>query len=113
MKPLPLTLTLDGFDLEQIQRDENFAIYRQRHSGQSDSFEVIKINKQKAKTFTRFDRDKGCDVEISVEEKEKYPRTEAWGEAGWTFGTIELALNKFFELQKAVSCPSTQPPAPL
>lgn len=94
MKPLPLTLTMDGFDLEQVQRTDNLAIYRQKHAGQSDSFEVIKINKQKAATFVR------DGVSITVEEKEKYPRTEAWGEAGWTFGTLELALNKFFELQK-------------
>lgn len=94
MKPLPLTLTLDGFDLEQIQRCSDFAIYRQKHPNQSDTFEVIRINKQKAGQIVR------GGVTITLEEKEKYPRTEAWGEAGWTFQTIEMALNKFFELQK-------------
>jgi hypothetical protein len=43
MKPIPLTLTKDGFTLTQIQRDGDIAIYRQSKAGQSDAFEVIRI----------------------------------------------------------------------
>jgi hypothetical protein len=99
MKPLPLTLTLDGFDLEQIQRCSDFAIYRQKHKNQIDTFEVIRINKQKAGEIVR------GGVTIMLEEKEKYPRTEAWGEAGWTFQTLEKAQERFSELQQKAAQP--------
>lgn len=100
MKLLPLTLRSDGFDLEQVTRDANFAVYKQKKDDLSTAYEVIRIEKHKAAKFKRFDRQRNEEVEITVEEGEGYPRTESWGTWGWTFRTLDEAMARFSELQE-------------
>ena len=110
MIPLPTKLRKDGFDLTQVCREGNVAIYAQSKGGCVYSYEVILVREEKEKTmFGRF-----------VPAHEAYPRSEDWGRLAWTCLTLERAKERFRGLctlsppgdaEGSVRCPDTPQPS--
>lgn len=96
MKTLPTQLKVDGFDLEQIAREGNVAIFRQSKPGKSEAFEVVRIRVRKAS-----ERTLPTGEVIRYEESEVYPNSDQWGELGWTYRDREAAFEKLKLLQSA------------
>jgi hypothetical protein len=91
-KPLPKEFRRDGFNYRQIYREGDFAIYRQTWKGNDHSaaFEVVRIKQRQGfEIGGRF-----------IPPAEVYPRSEQWGELGWTFCNKEAAFAKLREICK-------------
>jgi hypothetical protein len=90
-KQLPTQLRRDGFDLRQIAREGNLAIYTQVWNGCPDPsvcFEVIRVKRREGFEINgRF-----------VDAAEVYPPSELWGVDGFTFTDRNKAWAKFFEI---------------
>ena len=90
-KPLPKEFRRDGFHFRQIAREGDAAIYEQTWNGCRDpsiAYEVIRIRRREG-------------FEIGgkfVPSAELYPRSEQWGELGWTFCNKETAFAKLREI---------------
>lgn len=86
MKILPKKFDKKGFTYTQVKRVGDKAIYEQTKKGhESTSFEVVKIN-----------RHNGYELGgQKIPPGEAYPSTSQWGNAGWTFQTLQLAEAKF------------------
>ena len=69
-RPLPLERRHAGYDMKQVKRDGDFAIY-----SNGDGFEVIRVRKSKGGKM--FDKD--------VPPSELYPSDEQFGTYGWYF----------------------------
>jgi hypothetical protein len=85
-KPLPKEFRRDGFYYRQIYREGDFAIYRQTWKGNEDSaaFEIVRIKRRQGfEIGGRF-----------IPPAEVYPRSEQWGELGWTFCNKDAAFAK-------------------
>jgi hypothetical protein len=83
---LPTRFRHDGFDYQQIHREEDFAIYQQTWNDKAHSaaFEVIHIR-----------RHDGFHIDGRfVDPGEIYPKPEAWGTDGWTIQDRDGALGK-------------------
>ena len=91
MKELAQTLQIGGFDLKQIKRDGNKAIYEKTKKNMKFiSYEVIKIG-----SHTGYELG-GQRIEAA----ETYPSNSQWGRAGWTYNTIESAETHYKRLKK-------------
>lgn len=97
MTPLPLKLSISGFNYTQIDRSDRYALYEQVRINDSKftpvrvkRYEVIKIKKQKE--AIRFGK--------SYEAKEMFPCTNDWGTSGWSFLDLESARKHFDKLCK-------------
>ena len=101
-KQLPKEFRRDGFAYRQIAREGNEAIYEQRWTGctaPSVCYEVIRVNRREGfQIGGRF-----------VEPAEVYPRSEQWGELGWTVQDKETAFCKLRELVNARKKESANP----
>jgi hypothetical protein len=100
-KPLPIRFRHDGFDYRQIAREGRFAIYEQTWKGNEHSaaFEVICIREREAfEVAGRF-----------VPPAEVYPRSEQWGELGWTVPDKESAFRKLREIVNSRKKESANP----
>lgn len=97
MNKLPKTLRTDHFNLTQIKRDENFAIYLQSKPNQAVAYEVIRIRKHEA---TEIKNPDGT-TQRNIEAGETYPKAPRWGRDGWTYARRPDAERKFSELQKS------------
>jgi hypothetical protein len=90
-KPLPKEFRRDGFDYRQIAREGNAAIYEQHWTGCAEPsvcYEVIRVRHREGfQIGGRF-----------VPPAEVYPRSEQWGELGWTFCNKNAAFTKLREL---------------
>jgi hypothetical protein len=90
-KPLPKEFRRGQFDYCQIVREGDAAIYEQTWNGcrnPSISYEVIRIRHRNGFQIAgRF-----------VLPAEVYPRSEQWGELGWTLCNKEAAFAKLREL---------------
>jgi len=90
-KLLPRQFRRDGFNYQQIAREENAAIYEQRWNGRSNpcvSYEVIRIRRREGfQIGNRF-----------IPPAEVYPRSERWGESGWTFCNKDAAFAALREI---------------
>lgn len=102
MKPLPLTFTKNTFAYEQVLRDGQIAIYKQRLNATADkpvrgclAYEVIKI--QQVPAGEMFGR--------PVEAHEIGPSNESWGTQGWTYPTLDRAKAKFHALVATAELP--------
>lgn len=98
MKPMPLTFTKNIFHYEQILRDGQFAIYKQRLRPGAGclAFEVIRIKQvPECEMFGKI-----------VEAHESGPGNERWGQDGWTYPTLERAKAKFHALVAAAEQPA-------
>lgn len=94
MKLLPTKLTFDGFNLQQIAREGDLAIYRQSKPGKSEAFEVVRIQSHGEATIPN-----GDGTFREVEAGESYPKSHRWGTGGWTLRTEEDAFAKFNALR--------------
>ena len=81
------TFCSDGFIFERIRRQGDFGIYRKY---KCESFEVIRVRRLKAHSF------KGKEYPTT----EVYPRSEEWGQNGFTYRTLAEANRKFTSLIK-------------
>ena len=95
MKPMPLTFVKNTFAYEQVLRNGQIAIYKQRLNATADkpvrgclAFEVIRIKQvPEGEMFGR-----------PIEAHETGPSNSSWGREGWTYPTLERAKEKFKEL---------------
>ena len=101
-KPLPTRFRHDGFDYRQIAREGDAAIYEQRWTGCAEPsvcYEVIRIRRREGfEIGGRF-----------VPPAEVYPRSEQWGELGWTVLDKESAFCKLREIVNARKKESANP----
>ena len=90
-RPLPKEFRHDGFQLRQIVREANAAIYEQTRTGCSESspcYEVICVRRREGFSINaRF-----------VEPAEVYPNSGAWGTDAWTLTGKDAAFAKLREL---------------
>lgn len=90
MEPLSTDLRVGGFDLHQLYRHGNVAVYAQSKGGRVISYEVIRIQQEKAREM--FGK--------PYPEREVYPGSEMWGKEGWTVVDKEDALERARQLAK-------------
>ena len=96
-KQLPEKFTRNRHQFEQLRRTENTAMYLQHIKGRQKAFEVIVI----AVTDRRPVRVNGRVGWESCGPYERYPSSESWGTAGWTYTTFEAAREKYDELNQS------------
>ena len=93
-KPLPTRFPRGGFDYRQIVREGDAAIYEQTWGGCSNPsvcYEVIRIRRREGfQIGARF-----------ISPAEVYPRSEQWGELGWTLPDKDAAFRKLGEIVKS------------
>jgi hypothetical protein len=101
---MPLTFVKNTFFYEQILRNGQFAIYKQRLNATADkpvrgclAFEVIKIREKEE--CVMFDK--------VVEAHEVGPSNEDFGQFGWSYPTLERAKDKLHLLIAAAELPAT------
>lgn len=83
MKILPKEIRIGKFDLKQVYRDGDIAIYRQT-KGNTEAFEVIKVQKHNGYSM----------LGKYFPPSEFYPRPEDWGTKGWTCLTLAESRKK-------------------
>lgn len=90
MKVLPKVIQNKGFNLKQIKRIGDKAIYEQTKKDQtSKSYEVIRIS-----------RHNGYELGgQKIAPAETYPGSSQWGTNGWTFSDLAAAERKFKSLK--------------
>lgn len=84
MTPLSKTLRVGGYDLREIARRGDVAIYEQSKGGAVLAYEVIRVQKLGAKEI--YGR--------QYEPREGYPGNEQWGTQAWTCATLERAKER-------------------
>jgi hypothetical protein len=90
MKTLPKTIQNKGFNLKQLKRVGDKAIYEQTKKGQdAKSYEVIRIGKHNGYELGG----------AKIAPAETYPGSSQWGINGWTFTDLALAEKKFKSLK--------------
>lgn len=97
MTPLPLKLSIAGFNYTQIDRSDRYALYEQvrinkcKHTPvRVKRYEVIKVRKQPE--WSAFGKTHPA--------KEGFPCSEEWGTSGWSFLDLESARKHFEKLCK-------------
>jgi hypothetical protein len=91
MQPLDTQFSDSTFLYTQLERQGNVAIYEQKHKRSGVCrYEVVKIHVQREHTWP--------DGTLTPE-KEAYPPASAWGQAGWTFYTLDAAQRHAATLQ--------------
>jgi hypothetical protein len=89
-EPLKTEFTFAGFTYRRICREGDRAIYEQSWRGSENvAYEVVRIRRQKARTFPSG---------RSYPEREVYPRSEAWGKDGFTLTDKDAAFKKLSRL---------------
>ena len=103
MKPMPLTFVKNTFAYEQVLRNGQIAIYKQRLNATADkpvrgclAYEVIRI--QQIPDGEMFGR--------PIEAHETGPSNSSWGTDGWTYPTLERAKAKYHALIAAAELPA-------
>jgi len=90
-RPLPKETRRDGFNYCQIAREGDVALYEQRWTGCAEPsvcYEVIRVRRREGFEINgRFNPP-----------AEVYPRSEQWGQLGWTFCDKDAALAKLLEI---------------
>jgi len=90
MLRLPESLKRYGTTLKLVMRCENKAIYSQYYGDDLVGYEVVKIRILKSRFVKIFNR-----IEP---ERETYPSTGQWGIYGWTYMTLEKAIERYNQL---------------
>ena len=75
---------IGGFDLHQIERRGEWAVFEQSRGGRVTSYELVQVQVQPANTM--FGRD--------YPEREIYPGSESWGKLAWTITDRQDALGR-------------------
>jgi len=90
-RPLPTQFQHDALRFRQLARERDVAIYEQKWTGCADpsiSYDVIRIRRREGfQIGHRF-----------IPPAEVYPRSEKWGELGWTFCDKGAAFAKLREI---------------
>ena len=90
MERLPTNFRSDGFEFEQLAREDDIALFRKTKPGLSfETFEVVIIRK--------YDEHLGPQGRL-IKAGECMPSSSRWGEEGWSLQTRERAWEKFREL---------------
>ena len=92
MKKLEKTLRKNQFDYELVERNENFAIYKQLSDNLTISFEVFKIKNNKETKI-------GDNI---IEAGEAFPGNEDFGKIAWTYSAFVNPEMDKKEYQKRV-----------
>ena len=87
MKILEEQFEHTGFNFQQITRKNNYAIYRKTKEGVRN-YEVVVIKSHDGKDI----------MGRYYEPSEIYPASSNWGHDGWTYISLESAVDKFNEL---------------
>lgn len=86
MKTLSKDIKKDGFNLKQIKRKGDKAIYIKTKSGTKlKNYEVIRIGRHNGYTIAG----------QYIAPSEIYPSTSEWGVKGWTYVELSAAERKF------------------
>ena len=95
MKPLAKTFSKNGFTYEEVIRQGDIAIYKQRlRPGAGElAFEVFRVNKNE-------ERKMGGAV---IPAAESGPSNEQFGASAWSYPELGRAKAKFAELVKAAA----------
>lgn len=96
---LPLKFTCDGFDLEQVWREDDWAIYSQSKRGKVITWELIRIGHAAGRTMPKGD---------VVGPREVYPSPSQWGQRAWSCISLARAHEKRAEFIRG-NIPSTEP----
>jgi len=98
-EPLPLEINggrdVKGYFFTQVKRCETHAIYAQRvgnKDGRIQSYDVIKIKKQKA-AIVNFGG-----IPQQLKAKEQYPSSREWGTNACSFPTLQMAESHYKNL---------------
>lgn len=84
MKPLEQIFRKNGFDYQQVWRDEDYAIYEQWDGEKLIAYEVFKTNKNEAREIAG----------VAIAASESVPGNKQWGTNAWTVYTLEEAQGK-------------------
>jgi len=88
MRKLPKTFKQKGFNLSQIKREGNKAIYKKTR-GKVISYEVIVVSSHNGYELGG----------QKIDPAETYPSTSQWGLKGWTCTTVECAEKRYSTLK--------------
>lgn len=82
-KPLPETLKRQGFLYQRVERQDEWAIYRQirKEDLKTMAFELVRIGRHNGFSIAG----------LTFPPAETYPSSSLWGSHGWTYGSLELA----------------------
>ena len=92
MKTIKETVKIEGLERKLIKRNEKFCIYEYETGRHWDVMVIQRVKNDWTRTFPN-----GAVVEMK-EGDEYLPSSNQWGQMGWTFMNLELALQKFNEL---------------
>lgn len=93
MKVLETEFKQKGFNLKQIKRNKNVALFERSSKTGFQHWEVVIIRSHNGYTIA------GNNIPPS----EYYPKEEDWGQFGWTFIDLERANKAFDSLVKEVN----------
>lgn len=104
---IPIVKMYQGYVLNQILRNDFFAIYEQyigdyRHKSWDDDkpthYEVIRILRSNTKHPIGIGESRDKINDLTLPYREVYPQSEKWGIDGFTYTNKEQALKKYEEL---------------
>ena len=90
MKALPQNINKNGFFYTRVLRGKRSCIYEQRLWGDLIAYEVFIIKNSPCRKI----------LDKWIDEKELFPRNEAFGYSAWTYWTFEDAMEKCIDLEK-------------
>lgn len=92
---LPAHFKSDGFDLDLVERDGDYAIYKQSSPrGRLISYEAVRIRHRPSRKMPN------GNISPAVE---AYPSPRDWGKTTWSCATLERARKRLLELQNATT----------
>lgn len=94
---LPLKWMCDGFQLEQVWREGDLAIYSQSKYGRVVTWEAVHISHLPETTLPNGK---------VIGPREKYPKPSQWGKLAWSCITLERAKQRLENLRHSVPIPS-------
>jgi hypothetical protein len=85
MKQLDPTFTFDGYDFNQLARQDKVALFEKRKANGCFGYEVIIVQRYPAQTIRG----------IRYPAREAMPSSADWGISGWSYKTLDDAKCKF------------------
>jgi hypothetical protein len=88
---LPERFTSDGFELAQVFREGDLAIYTQSKFGRVIAYEAVRIRHRPARKLPNG---------VIIPPQEAYPHPSDWGFSAWSCATLERAHQKLAALRE-------------